>query len=262
MLLKNISKGYRHAGNESDQPYLSPPVEMLPGQIFTLPAPLIASGSHQPWDGYDPPCTLGDQGECSFYPSQTSNIKVQSIYDGIETFGDGWMRMASEEAHKSVDDKGGPFGALILQIDDATGEIIRYWLNHNQVTSTNDPTAHAEVMTIRSACASLGVFNLGAINQSKSKLPQPGTLSHCVVYSSAEPCPMCYSAICWSGIPTLLFAATRFDAAVQGVDFSDEAIYEELAKPYSARAMKVCQCTTGNSLDAFNLWKRSEKTPY
>jgi guanine deaminase len=139
---------------------------------------------------------------------------------------------------------------------------LRYWKDHNQVTSTNDPTAHAEIAAVRSACNSLGVFDLGRIAKEKSKLPQPGKWSYCVIYSSVEPCPMCYSAIYWARIPMLFFAATRFDCSVKGVSFSDEEIYDELSKPYSERALKVFQCTTDNSLDAFNLWKRSPKTPY
>ena len=73
---------------------------------------------------------------------------------------------------------------------------------------------------------------------------------------------MCYAAICWANLKLLCFGATRFDAAVQGVNFSDEEIYEELSKPYSKRTLKVYQLTVGNSLDAFNQWKRSPKTPY
>jgi len=143
-----------------------------------------------------------------------------------------------------------------------TNQVIRYWKNHNQVTRINDPTAHAEVMTIRSACNSLGVFNLGEIKKEDSLLDQPGEISYCIIYSSAEPCPMCYSAICWANLQALLFAATRFDAAVQGVNFSDEEIYNELETPYPNRNLKVFQSTTRNSLDAFNLWKRSIKTNY
>lgn len=90
----------------------------------------------------------------------------------------------------------------------------------------------------------------------------PSGISYCVIYSSAEPCPMCYSAICWANLQALVFAATRFDAAVEGVNFSDEEIYNELATPYPNRKLKVIPATTGNSLDAFNLWKRSEKTNY
>jgi tRNA(Arg) A34 adenosine deaminase TadA len=256
--------GYQRFSSTHALPYLAPPIE-VEGQTFVFkPVPIITSvlGYHQPWDGYVPPCTLGRQEDCEYFPVQTANIKVQDIYTGIEVEGDDWMRLACKAALESIDQKGGPFGAVILQIDNSTNQILRYWVNHNQVTSTKDPTAHAEVMTIRSACASLGVFNLGCIKREESKLPQPGELSHCVIYSSAEPCPMCYSAICWANVPMLLFAATRFDAAAQGVNFSDEAIYEELSKPYSKRYIKVYQCTVDNSLDSFNLWKVSPIIPY
>ncbi len=263
-MFDNLLQGYKHAGNVSAAPYFAPPIDVA-GEIFSFKPVFIDTGTpgyRQPWDGYVPDCTLDNQEDCKYFPVQTANIKVQSIYSGIEIKGDEWMKMACETAKNSVGQQGGPFGAVILQIDDATNRIFRYWCNHNQVTATNDPTAHAEVMTIRSACYSLGVFNLGCIKKDESKLPQPGDVSHCIIYSSAEPCPMCYSAICWANLPMLFFAATRFDAAAQGVDFSDEAIYEEFAKPYAKRNIKVYQCTVDNSLDSFNLWKRSEKTPY
>ena len=264
MAFKKLLHGYRHEGNRSAEPYLAPPVDGE-GKVFSFTPVSIDTSDpdyHQPWDGYVPDCTLENQDNCRYFPVQTANIKVQDLYNGIEIEGDEWMRMACAAAKKSAGEQGGPFGAVILQIDNDTNQILRYWVNHNQVTSTNDPTAHAEVMTIRSACASLGVFNLGVIEKEESKLPQPGQLSHCIIFSSAEPCPMCYAAICWANLPMLFFAATRFDAAAQGVNFSDEAIYEEFAKPYAERTIKVYQCTVGNSLDSFNLWKRSEKTPY
>lgn len=193
---------------------------------------------------------------------ESKNIKTDSIYNGIEINGDKWINIACEEAVNSVKQGGGPFGALILQIDSDSGRIIRYWVNHNQVTAANDPTAHAEVMAIRSACKSLGVFNLGEIKKGESLLIQPGESSFCVIYSSGEPCPMCYSAICWSGVKYLYFAATRFDAAVEGLNFSDEEIYNELALPYNERKIAVYRCKTDNSLDAFNLWKIIDKIEY
>ena len=261
---RKLHLGYQYSKNASGISQLTPPIE-VDGKGFKFnPAPINTSTSnyHQPWDGYVPVCTLATQSDCQYFPAQTANIKAQEIYSEIEVEGDAWMEMACDMAKNSIEQQGGPFGAVILQIDNDTNQILRYWINHNQVTSSNDPTAHAEVMTIRSACASLGVFNLGEIKRDESKLPQPNDISHCVIYSSAEPCPMCYSAICWANMPLLFFAATRFDAAVQGVNFSDEAIYEELSKPYSKRHLKVYQCTVANSLDAFNLWKRSEKKPY
>lgn len=263
-MFQKLHQGFRRSASASVAPYLTPPIGVT-GQTFVFkPIPIDTSASdyHQPWNGFVPPCTLTTHNDCQYVPVQTANIKVQDIYTGIEVEGDDWMRMACDAAKDSIGQQGGPFGALILQIDDSTNQILRYWVNHNQVTSANDPTAHAEVMTIRSACASLGVFNLGCIEKDDSKLPQPGDVSHCVIYSSAEPCPMCYSAICWANLSMLLFAATRFDAAVQGVNFSDEAIHDELSKPYSGRAITIYQCTVDNSLDAFNIWKHTAKTPY
>jgi guanine deaminase len=220
-------------------------------------------GYVQEWNGNDPKCTLEPETLCKSFPSHAHNIKAVGVYDGIEAEGNQWMRMASDEARTSVESGGGPFGAVILQIDDETNEVIRYWRNHNHVPEWRDPTAHAEVSAIRAACRELGVFSLGEIKKSESKLPQTGATSHCVIYSSAEPCPMCYSAIYWARIPKLVFAATRYDAAVQGVNFSDEALYLELAQPYHERkGVKALQASVPNSLDAFNLWKRSKKIQY
>lgn len=215
------------------------------------------------WDHFCPPCTLTDKTQCAARPCQEYNLLPGLVYKGIEAEGDKWMRMASEEALKSVKSGDGPFGAVIVQVDDDTGKIIRYWTNHNHVTEWNDPTAHAEVITIRSVAKELGVLNLGHISQKDSKLPQPGKWSHCIIYSSAEPCPMCLSAIYWAGIKKLVFAATRFDAAVKGVDFSDEMIYQELTRPYiKRRYMEVVHANVDNSLDAFNYYKRSPVPRY
>lgn len=215
------------------------------------------------WDGYCPPCTLDDKSKCQSRPCQKNNIMIGSIYQGIQTKGDQWMKMASEEALKSVQNGGGPFGAVIVQIDDASGKVLRYWVNHNHVAEWTDPTAHAEVTTIRAATKELGVLDLGHINQKDAKLPQPSEWSHCVIYSSAEPCPMCLSSIYWAGIKNLVFAATRYDAAVKGVDFGDEMIYKELARPYVKRQhMHVVHANIDNSLDAFNYYKRSNVARY
>ncbi len=239
---------------EVDEPFVGPPPPVKQADSLSV---------IEEWDGYDPKCTLEDQNTCKNFPSHTENIKVVGVYDGIEVQTDKWMNMACEEARKSVETGGGPFGAVILQIDDETNRIIRYWRNHNHVPIWNDPTAHAEVTTIRAACSQLGTFDLGKIEKGKSKLPQKGKTSHCIIYSSAESCSMCYSAIFWARIGTLIFAATKYDAAVQGVNFSDEEIYAELARPYKDRLdTKVYQSTTPVSLDAFNLWKRSKKTQY
>lgn len=230
----------------------SPP--MLP------PKPLF--GYEQPWNSFCPPCT--NTSGCNNLPCQTFNIKSGGVYAGIETGCNKWMMMSCDEAKYSVQHGGGPFGAIIVHVDNDTGEALEYWKSHNHVELWSDPTAHAEISTIRIACQDLSkrwgtsIFDLGNIVNPKTKKK-----SHCVIFSSAEPCPMCYAAINWARIPVLIFAATRYDAAAQGVDFSDEAIYEDLARPYNKRQnMKVYQASCPNSLDAFNLWKRMSKLPY
>ena len=217
-------------------------------------------GYVQPWNGNCPKCTL--KTGCENMPCQTHNIKTE-IYNGIESECNKWIEMAGAEALKSVQHGGGPFGAVIVRVDNETGKEIEYWVNHNHVEEWNDPTAHAEVSTIRVACQDLAkrfgrhIFDLGNI------IDKNGKKSHCVIYSSAEPCPMCYAAINWARMPYLVFAATRYDAAQQGIDFSDEAIYADLVVPYRERKnITVRQSACKNSLDAFNQWKRMQKINY
>src|ERR1700748_278196 len=106
---------------------------------------------------------------------------------------------------------GGPFGAVVVR----QGKIIaRGW---NQVTSTNDPTAHAEVTAIRAACTKLKTFQL----------------NDCELYTSCEPCPMCLSAIYWARLKKVYYANTRADAAK--IAFDDDLIYREVSKPISRR---------------------------
>ena len=114
-----------------------------------------------------------------------------------------FMQMAIDLSAKSVEEGGGPFGAVIVNKE---GEIIA--ASHNCVTLNNDPTAHAEVMAIREACQKLQTFDL----------------SGCILYASCEPCPMCLSAIIWSNIKCIYYGATREDAALSG--FRDSDIYE------------------------------------
>lgn len=245
------------------EPYFSEPLTPKEAILYDWPR-LKTQGEtmFQPWNGYETECQLQKAELCRYVPIQTANIKVRGLYDAISCESDQWIRMACDEALRSAQTNGGPFGAIVVQVDALTHNVLRYWVNHNQVTLTNDPTAHAEIMAIRSACLSLGVFNLGQIEKKKSALDQPNEWSYCVIYSSSEPCPMCYAAICWANIKGLIFAATRFDASAQGVDFSDEAIYMDLNHSYDQRSIKVCQCETDNSLDAFNFWKRTEKIQY
>lgn len=216
----------------------------------------------QPWSGYIPPCHFQDCNLDKHFPCQTSNIKVKGVYDEVEVESNKWIELACQEAKESVEEGMGPFGAVIVQIDDESGHVIRYWKNHNHVTGDCDPTAHAEITAIRTACSELGVFNLGKINKDEAKLPQRGEYSHCEIYSSCEPCPMCMSAIYWAKIPVVVFAATRYDASQQGLGFQDEELFIELQKAYKDRKIRIYQASCPNSLDAFNLWKRVDKIHY
>lgn len=127
--------------------------------------------------------------------------------------------------------RGGPFGAVLLREGHivATGE--------NRVTSTNDPTAHAEIVVIRAACAALGAFQL----------------PDCVMVTSCEPCPMCLAALYWAGIPTVYYAATRDDA--HAIGFSDALLYEELPKPPEQRRIRFVQLDRARALAAFAEWQ-------
>lgn len=135
--------------------------------------------------------------------------------------------------------EGGPFGALIVR----GGEIVgRGW---NQVTSAQDPTAHAEMVAIREACRRLGTFRL----------------DDCEIYSSCEPCPMCLSAIYWARLRCLTFAASRHDAAAAG--FDDEMLYRELALSPRARRLPSRQALRDEALLAFAEWRaKADKVPY
>ncbi len=242
----------------------SAPVEV--GEPYEGIPPLqkivFSGGSQVSWSGYEPECALEPSGACP--PVQRENIAPPEVYRGIRGGTNRWLDMACQEALRSVRTGGGPFGAVLVQIDDDTKHVLRYWKNHNHVTEWKDPTAHAEISVIRQACRDLGVFHLSRLSRKEVLLPQTGARSHCEIYSSAEPCPMCYAAICWARIPVLVFGATRFDAAAEGVDFSDAAIYEELALAYEDRRSfrEIRQGSSPYSLDAFNYWKRSEKIEY
>ena len=237
---------HRDAIEVHNEKYEGFPAAMSPAQIVAVT------------NNYCPPCK---RDKCE--PCQTHIIEQNNRYAGIQTASNKWMDMACEEALTSVQNGGGPFGAVIVQIDDASGNVIRYWRGHNHVPEWTDPTAHAEVDTIRAAARQLGVLDLGHITKKESKLPQTGETSHCVIYSSAEPCPMCLSAIYWAGIKELLFAATIFDAAAPGVNFSDRMIYEELALPLAKRKhMQLRHANSTIALDAFNYYKRNPVKTY
>ena len=125
---------------------------------------------------------------------------------------------------------GGPFGAVVVK----DGRILsRGW---NRVTTSNDPTAHAEVVAIREACAVLNSFSLQG----------------CELYASCEPCPMCLGAIYWSRVDRLFFAASRQDAASAG--FDDALIYEEIPRPISERRLPTAQMLRDEAAAAFQEW--------
>lgn len=143
-----------------------------------------------------------------------------------------FMRRALALARKKMEaGAGGPFGAVIVKHSQIIAE------GWNQVTSTNDPTAHAEIVAIRSACAALGTFQL----------------SGCRIYASCEPCPMCLGAIYWARLDRIYFANTRADAARIG--FDDALIYREIALPPEARRIPSTRLLAAEAIAAFRAWE-------
>jgi guanine deaminase len=131
--------------------------------------------------------------------------------------------------------KGGPFGAVIVK----DGRIIARGANN--VTSSNDPTAHAEVVAIRQACEKLQTFQL----------------TGCEIYASCEPCPMCLGAIYWARLDKLYYANTKYDAAA--INFDDKFIYEELEKPLDHRTLFTQQLLREEALEAFKNWSQQDQ---
>ena len=150
------------------------------------------------------------------------------------------MRRAIELATLGVRGNcGGPFGAVVVK----DGLIIAE--GENRVTSSGDPTAHAEVVAIRAACAKLGTFSLEGFE----------------IYASCEPCPMCLGAIEWARLDRLHYAATRHDAACAG--FDDERLYVELAKAPAERKLPTCRLLEEESSAPFDAWTAKEdRTAY
>jgi tRNA(Arg) A34 adenosine deaminase TadA len=146
-----------------------------------------------------------------------------------------FMRRAIELAMHGVESNaGGPFGAVVV----CDGEIIGE--GQNSVTSTNDPTAHAEVNAIRAACDKLGKFQL----------------ENCVIYSSCEPCPMCLGAIYWARPRLLIFAGNREDAAAVG--FDDQFIYDEIGIPVMERSIETRTILRDEAVEVFRVWDEKE----
>lgn len=150
-----------------------------------------------------------------------------------------FMRRAIELSIDSVEKGGGPFGAVIVK----NGEIIAE--ASNSVTTDNDPTAHAEVNAIRKAAKKLNTFNLEG----------------CEIYTSCEPCPMCFGAIYWSRLDRIFFANDRNDA--KNIGFDDSFIYDEIQKPIDKRKIKTIIILKDEALEAFKKWqKKTDKIEY
>ena len=141
-----------------------------------------------------------------------------------------FMLKAIDLSIKNAETIGGPFGCVIVKDNKIISE------GSNKVTSTNDPTAHGEIVAIRDACLKLNTFNL----------------SGCELYSSCEPCPMCLSAIYWSHIEKIFYANSRNDA--KNIDFDDSFIYSEINKKIEDRKIQMTQMHKDEALKAFKIW--------
>lgn len=139
------------------------------------------------------------------------------------------IQLSIENVHSG---RGGPFGAVIVRNNEIVAEAV------NQVTSSNDPTAHAEILAIRQACAKLGLFELKG----------------CELYTSCEPCPMCLGAIYWARLSSIYYANTHEDAARIG--FDDSFIYSELPLPHAERRIPTIQLMREEALAGFQAWAR------
>ncbi len=129
--------------------------------------------------------------------------------------------------------QGGPFGAVIVR----DGKVIATGVN--QVTATNDPTAHAEVTAIRRASAALGSFRL----------------TGCEIYSSCEPCPMCLAAIYWAHCSAIYYAGTAADASAAG--FDDSFLYDEVKRPFAERRIPAGNLLRERAIESFRAWEKS-----
>ena len=147
-----------------------------------------------------------------------------------------FIKRAIELSEKGMDkNAGGPFGAVIVK----DGKVIAE--GFNEVTSSNDPTAHAEVVAIRRACENLGSF----------------LLDDCIIYTSCEPCPMCLGAIYWSHIKAVFYSCTKEDAAEAG--FDDHFIYEEIDKSLDKRNVKFINLHRKKGRAIFQKWEIKEE---
>ncbi|MFN0050136.1 MAG: nucleoside deaminase [Cytophagales bacterium] len=137
-------------------------------------------------------------------------------------------------AFGSENSKGGPFGCVVVKNGEIVGE------GYNEVSSSHDPTAHAEIVAIRNACKNLQTFQLDG----------------CEIYTSCEPCPMCFGAIYWARPTAVYYANTRKDAAKIG--FDDEFIYKELNVGFSERKIPFYALERNEALKVFEKWSKME----
>ncbi len=151
-----------------------------------------------------------------------------------------FMTKAVKQAIEGLSkNEGGPFGCIIVKDNKIVGR------GHNKVTSTNDPTAHAEVVAIRDACKNLNTFQL----------------NDCILYTSCEPCPMCLGAIYWARPQKVYYACNQNDAA--NIGFDDAFIYKEIALPQNDRTIPFEQIYRSLGLEAFKAWTdKEDKTAY
>ncbi len=146
-----------------------------------------------------------------------------------------FLERAIELSRKGMQDgSGGPFGCVIVQGDEIVGE------GYNMVTSSNDPTAHAEVVAIRNACEKLGVYQL----------------NDCEIYTSCEPCPMCLGAIYWSRPLRVIYANTKQEAAA--IEFDDDFIYNEINTKLEDRKIPFIHHPHADAKKVFEEWKSWE----
>ena len=137
-------------------------------------------------------------------------------------------------SESNMEDGGGPFGAIIVKDNEIIARA------GNTVTSSNDPTAHAEINAIRKASQYLESFDLGG----------------CILYSSCEPCPMCLGAIYWARVDGVYFAAGKEDAKDAG--FDDSFIYSEIKKPFDRRSIQTIQIMRDEAYEVLKKWKQKE----
>ena len=150
-----------------------------------------------------------------------------------------FMKRAIELSIESINKGGGPFGCVIVKDEKIVSE------GSNKVTTTNDSTAHGEIVAIRDACKKLNNFNLRGTE----------------LYSNCEPCPMCLSAIYWARISKIYYANTREDA--RKIDFDDSLIYSEFKKNINERKIPMIQMMRNEALKVFELWdKKTDKVKY